>query len=1039
MAYRYLIYSTGTTYATTITRESATNTAGPGESYSYSNYVIPEIQPFYLWRITGNTHAEDPVPNTDANIAAYENAVTPPPTPNDLVTYGQLTGFTGNKIDKVTGATDNIPIFTAGGGLQDSGYTIPELTGLTTYTFTPSGGTQVFQTGNAITIYSALPTGTSVTWNDVTSKPVWLTGTTQQEFEADHSHSQYLTIATFSGYTGTTNAYLTGLTADIKYLSGATSGLTADLSKKTDLILFTGFTASTVQEFGTVYGEIDYISGVTSGLTIQMGKKLDKTVFTGYTATTQPILNVALTGATDAGTGTTLITSVGSRVVTLKTISAVGGVSLLGDGNNIIISGQTGGGITGVTWSQITGPVSGNTNLWYILTGMTGETATKLSIAVFTGYTAQTNQTLTGLTADITYLSGVTSGLTVQMGKKLDKTVFTGYTATTAPILAAALTGATNGLTASNRKVELGGGLTKDTLISGTSYGLTANTKNITLQAINGINIIDTDGAGGVNIVSDAGTIAIVGNTNLGVEKTKLEISATDLRITDSRATQVGLVYNADYSPTFTNESLITKRYADTIAGGLIPKAAVKVATTGAITLSGLTTIDGVALANGDRVLVKNQGSAAINGIYVASANTWTRATDYDGNPSGEVSGGNIIPVISGNTNHNTLWVLVTPNPITINVSPLNFSLYASPHYSAGHGISITGATIFVNGSALAGSSIMWSGGTFNVDPTSGTLSAALSKKLNITTFTGYTASTGSAINSKLNITTFTGYTASTSAVISGALTGATNGLHFTGRKVGLGGNLTGDTTIDGVSLHDLTIANIKTFQVATDGVTGTTFGLDKAGFLFEFSGGSLTFDDKGGLKYGGNYSSAFTSQSLVDVEYVTGITKTLLPIATFTGYTGTTKNKDKKIQLVQTGATQNVNQVIAVPIVWQSASPYATDIYAWTGGSNIKILSAGTYEVQYHVTLKNDAANQTHSVGGYIVKTTGVVTSTIPRTASATMVISPNASGELSLPPVVLTLAVNDILNLSNFRIGNGGTVNTVSGSVYLVLNKLT
>jgi hypothetical protein len=44
-----------------------------------------------------------------------------------------------------------------------------------------------------------------------------------------------------------------------------------------------------------------------------------------------------------------------------------------------------------------------------------------------------------------------------------------------------------------------------------------------------------------------------------------------------------------------------------------------------------------------------------------------------------------------------------------------------------------------------------------------------------------------------------------------------------------------------------------------------------------------------------------------------------------------------------------------------------------------------------------------------------------------------------LSLPPVVLTLGINDKLDLAGFRIGNAGTVNIVSGSVYLVLNKLT
>lgn len=57
-------------------------------------------------------------------------------------------------------------------------------------------------------------------------------------------------------------------------------------------------------------------------------------------------------------------------------------------------------------------------------------------------------------------------------------------------------------------------------------------------------------------------------------------------------------------------------------------KHPVKVATTAAITLAGLQTIDGVALVEGDRVLVKDQSNSIDNGIYVASAGAWARAAD---------------------------------------------------------------------------------------------------------------------------------------------------------------------------------------------------------------------------------------------------------------------------------------------------------------------------------------------------------------------------------------------------------------------------
>ena len=59
--------------------------------------------------------------------------------------------------------------------------------------------------------------------------------------------------------------------------------------------------------------------------------------------------------------------------------------------------------------------------------------------------------------------------------------------------------------------------------------------------------------------------------------------------------------------------------------------APVRVATLSNITLSGLQTVDGVALAAGDRVLVRGQTTGSQNGIYVVvTPGAWTRATDAD-------------------------------------------------------------------------------------------------------------------------------------------------------------------------------------------------------------------------------------------------------------------------------------------------------------------------------------------------------------------------------------------------------------------------
>jgi hypothetical protein len=74
----------------------------------------------------------------------------------------------------------------------------------------------------------------------------------------------------------------------------------------------------------------------------------------------------------------------------------------------------------------------------------------------------------------------------------------------------------------------------------------------------------------------------------------------------------------------------VTKSYVDAIAQGIDAKASVVAATTANITLSGTQTIDGVSVAANDRVLVKDQTTTSQNGIYIASASSWTRSTDAD-------------------------------------------------------------------------------------------------------------------------------------------------------------------------------------------------------------------------------------------------------------------------------------------------------------------------------------------------------------------------------------------------------------------------
>ena len=137
-----------------------------------------------------------------------------------------------------------------------------------------------------------------------------------------------------------------------------------------------------------------------------------------------------------------------------------------------------------------------------------------------------------------------------------------------------------------------------------------------------------------------------------------------------------------------------TKLYVDSVAAGINPHAAVRVATTANITLSGLQTIDGVTLVAGDRVLVKDQTTASQNGVYIASSGAWSRAADFDGTPTSEVATGDLVFVDQGTTNADTSFVVVTSNPITVGTTAIQFSIFSrAGDITAGAGLTKTGNT----------------------------------------------------------------------------------------------------------------------------------------------------------------------------------------------------------------------------------------------------------------------------------------------------------------------------------------------------------
>lgn len=132
-------------------------------------------------------------------------------------------------------------------------------------------------------------------------------------------------------------------------------------------------------------------------------------------------------------------------------------------------------------------------------------------------------------------------------------------------------------------------------------------------------------------------------------------------------------------------------------------KLPVRVATTASITLSGLQTVDGVSLSDGDRVLVKNQSTGSENGIYVALlSDDWQRANDL---PDGSCAADLTVFVSEGTTYSDTMFICTNDSGSdVVGTDSLVFTTYgiSTPVVPGGN----SGDVQYNSGGSFAGSDI---------------------------------------------------------------------------------------------------------------------------------------------------------------------------------------------------------------------------------------------------------------------------------------------------------------------------------------------
>ena len=251
------------------------------------------------------------------------------------------------------------------------------------------------------------------------------------------------------------------------------------------------------------------------------------------------------------------------------------------------------------------------------------------------------------------YLNGVTSAIQTQIDTKL---------------------------TASNNLSDLGNVSTARTNL-GVAIGSDVQAYDAELSALAGLTSAADKGiqftGSGTAATYDLTTAgkALLDDADASAQRTTLGLGTISTQDANNVAVTGGSVTGLG-SPSAGSDAA-TKTYVDNLVAGLKTRIIVRAATTANIDLTADLqngdTLDGLTLATGEKVLVKNQTDASENGIYdVVASGTATRNSDYDA--IAELAG-QIVVVQEGTTNADTIYLCTTDTSATLGSSNITFTI----------------------------------------------------------------------------------------------------------------------------------------------------------------------------------------------------------------------------------------------------------------------------------------------------------------------------------------------------------------------------
>lgn len=232
---------------------------------------------------------------------------------------------------------------------------------------------------------------------------------------------------------------------------------------------------------------------------------------------------------------------------------------------------------------------------------------------------------------------------------------------------------------------------------SGWAYLDSGNINNIITPGTDGIDVSITNG---VATITQLAASSSQNGYMSSTDKQKLDDSTDDstpntlMERDGSGNTSVNMITINDQPSNPTDG--VNKQYVDGIAQGLTIKEPVRAIATQNKTLSGLQTVDGVSLQDGDRILVALQTDPTEEGIWIVRTSSWERADDFS---AGDNVANAFMFVSEGTQFADTGWVCTNDGGSdVVGTDDLIFVQFSSAGVvDAGAGLTKTGNNIDVN------------------------------------------------------------------------------------------------------------------------------------------------------------------------------------------------------------------------------------------------------------------------------------------------------------------------------------------------------